>query len=268
MARTPSAADRLQREIAHHRSIADRAEKVWNWDSPAGRCRADRRAALFVACGELGPGKHALELGCGTGVFLEKVARSGARIRGLDLSEELLARARKRTAGLSGIGLDRGNAEQMPYPDDSFDAVYGSSVLHHLDLERALGEVFRVLKRGGRIVFTEPNLLNPQVAFMFHFPPTKPFFAVSPDERAFTRFRAAGVLRSLGYGSASVRPFDFLHPSTPEGWIRGVSHMGRLIEGIPILRELAGSILISAQKAGSPVSPFPPSSRDELTPSR
>ena len=124
---------RLEREIEHHRKISSHAEEIWNWDSPAGRRRADRRALLFVEHGGLRPGVLALELGCGTGVFLEKVARSGVTLHGLDLSLDLLAQARTRMAQAANVHLDRGNAEAMPYPDAHFDAVYGSSVLHHLD---------------------------------------------------------------------------------------------------------------------------------------
>ena len=242
------ATDRLEREIAHHREIADRAEKVWNWDSPAGRLRADRRAGFFVTHGRIGPGNWTLELGCGTGVFMQKVAASGARLQGLDLSLELLAKAQERLAGLGNAALQRGNAEQLPYADNSFDTVYGSSVLHHLDLERALGETFRVLKGGGWMVFTEPNILNPQVAFMFHFRPTKSWFAVSPDEMAFSRFRAARVLRSLGCQDVEVRPFDFLHPSTPSGLVRWVGTLGSVLEALPLVKEFAGSFVIVARK--------------------
>jgi SAM-dependent methyltransferase len=247
----PRSADRLEREMAHHRGIADRAEKVWNWESPSGRCRADRRAGFFVSHGRLGPGKNALELGCGTGVFLEKVAPSGSRIRGIDLSIDLLLKAKDRVATLRNVCLDRGNAEELPYPDATFDTVYGSSILHHLDLDVALREAFRVLKPGGWLVFAEPNALNPQVALMFHCPPLKPHFAVSPDEKAFSRFRAARALRRLGYQSVSVRPFDFLHPSTPAGWIRAVRALGSFLESLPLVREFAGSFVIVAQKPGS-----------------
>ena len=93
---------RLQREIEHHRRIAHRAEEVWNWDSPAGRRRADRRAELFVEHGDLRPGRRALELGCGTGVFLEQTwPPREPTIHGLDLSEDLLAKARTRLAAAS-----------------------------------------------------------------------------------------------------------------------------------------------------------------------
>jgi SAM-dependent methyltransferase len=242
-------ATRLEREIEHHRRIATRAEVVWNWDSPAGRRRAQRRAELFVAKGGLRPGRRALEVGCGTGIFLERVAASGATITAVDLSTELLARARERVKGMANVALARGNAEEMPYPDRSFDAVYGSSILHHLDLERALREIHRVLRPGGAIVFAEPNILNPQIVFMFRFPPVKERFGVSPDEMAFSRFRAARVLRGLGYTEVQVTPHDFLHPSLPASLVDAAARWGTRAEKVPILREIAGSLLIHARKA-------------------
>jgi ubiquinone/menaquinone biosynthesis C-methylase UbiE len=239
---------RLAREIEHHRKIAERAEIIWNWDSPAGQRRAERRAALFTSHAQLEPGRRALELGCGTGVFLERVARSGAEIRGLDLSEDLLAKARARLAGRPNVALDQGNAEAMPYPDAHFDAVYGSSVLHHLDLDQALRESHRVLKPGGRAVFAEPNILNPQVAVMFHLPFTKEYFGVSPDEMAFSRFRARASLKRNGFSEIRVDPFDFLHPATPPAWLEWVAGLGSLLERVPLVREVAGSLLLRARK--------------------
>jgi SAM-dependent methyltransferase len=185
-------------------------------------------------------------LGCGTGIFLEKVAPAGARIVGLDLSADLLAKARARLFAAPNVVLHRGNAERMPYATSSFDTVYGSSVLHHLDLDRALGEVFRVLRPGGRCVFTEPNILNPQVAVMFHLGLTKRYFGVSPDELAFSRFRALRALRAAGFAGAEVEPFDFLHPATPEALCGVVDRAGRAIERLPLLREITGSFVMRA----------------------
>jgi SAM-dependent methyltransferase len=239
---------RLDREIEHHREIAERAEIIWNWDSPAGRRRADRRARIFVERGALSTGRLTLELGCGTGIFLEKVACSGATIVGLDLSADLLSRARDRLLGVANVVLHRGDAERLPYRTASFDSVYGSSVLHHLDLDRALAEVFRALRPGGACVFTEPNILNPQVAVMFHLGLTKRYFGVSPDERAFSRFRALRALRAAGFVDAVVEPFDFLHPATPESLCLVVDGVGRTIERVPFLREISGSFIVRARR--------------------
>jgi SAM-dependent methyltransferase len=241
-------ADRLQREIAFHRSIADRAGVVWNWDSPAGRVRARRRAELFVEHCRLAPGKRALELGCGTGIFLSQVAPCGAQIHGVDLSQDLLAQARVRLSAVGNVRLDCGNAEQTPYREGSFDAVYGSSVLHHLDLERSLVETFRVLRAGGLVTFAEPNALNPQIAVMFHVNALKPYFGVSPDEMAFSRFAARRALRRAGFVDVAVRPFDFVHPSVPAVAIGAVAAFGRFLEAVPVVSEIAGSLLITARK--------------------
>ena len=198
--------------------------------------------------GGLRSGVVALELGCGTGVFLEKVARSGATIHGLDLSEDLLVQARSRMAGAANVSLDRGNAEAMPYPEGHFDAVYGSSVLHHLDLDASLRELRRVLKPGGRLVFAEPNLLNPQVVVMFKYGPAKERFGVSEDEMAFTRFRARSALLGAGFTEVDIAPFDFLHPKTPPGWLDRVAAFGQALERTPLVREIAGSLLMRARR--------------------
>src|SRR5262252_8397137 len=149
MTRAASTEDRLGREIEHFDSVAARdTEAILGWSSPVGRARADRRARLFVATGGITRGTRVLELGCGTGEFTRRVAPSGAKVG---------ARAR----------FARGNAEVLPFRDSAFDVVYGCSVLHHLAVEVALREVRRVLRPGGRLVFSEPNLANPQVLLMF-----------------------------------------------------------------------------------------------------
>jgi len=244
---TAGSADRLAREMEHDRRIAARAEEIWNWDSPAGRHRADRRAAFFVEHADLHPGRRALEIGCGTGLFVERTARSGATIHGIDLSTDLLSKARARLRDVANVMLERGDVHRLPHRDGTFDAVYGSSILHHLDLHTALSEALRVLQPSGRIVFTEPNIFNPQVAWMFLVGPRE-FFGLSPDEMAFSRFRASDVLRGLGFADIRIEPFDFLHPSVPLSWIGPVSRLGEVVEGVPGVKEIAGSLLIHARK--------------------
>ena len=233
--------------MAHDREIAARAEQIWNWDSPAGRRRADRRAGLYVERAALRSGRLALELGCGTGLFLERVARSGATLVGIDVSVELLGRARARTGPLGNVRILKGDAHRLPFSDATFDAVYGSSILHHLDLVAALREAKRVLKVGGRVAFTEPNLFNPQVAYMYYVGP-RARFGLSVDEMAFTKARVTGVLQELGYVDAAVEFFDFLHPSTPPPILGAVARIGAVLEGLPLVRGLAGSLLVCAAR--------------------
>jgi SAM-dependent methyltransferase len=201
-----------------------------------------------VSKGLLAPGVRALELGCGTGVFLAHTAPSGARIDAIDLSIELLAQAHARFPNGGAVRLACGNVEQLPYPDAAFDVVYGSSILHHVNLRPTLHEARRVLKPGGRIVFAEPNLLNPHIAFTFLLAP-RHLFGLSADEMAFTRFRVRRVLVELGFEAIDVRPYDFLYPLVPSSWIGAVLRLGDLLERTPLLREIAGSLLIQARRA-------------------
>jgi len=109
------AAARLAREVEHHRRIASHAGAIWNWDTPGGRRRASRRAALLIEQARLGPACRALELGCGTGIFLEMAARSGARIAAVDLSWELLDAAKRRFVGQSAVSLQRVTPRLCPF---------------------------------------------------------------------------------------------------------------------------------------------------------
>jgi SAM-dependent methyltransferase len=246
VARVAPPEERLRREIEHHRELAGRhTEEIWGWDTPAGRVRADRRARLFIELGGITRGARVLELGCGTGEFTRRVAPEGARLVALDLSADLLAKARARV--LSGARFLRGDAQRLPFRAGAFDVVYGCSILHHLDVETALGEARRVLRPGGQLVVSEPNLLNPQVALMFKVRALRPRFGVSEDETAFTRRHVSNLLRRAGFASSRVRYFDFLHPATPAALVPRLASLGERLEAVPGLRVLAGSMLIHAE---------------------
>lgn len=235
-------------EIEHGALIAERAESIWNWESAAGRQRANRRANLLIQAARLTSRTRVLELGCGTGLFTRKFADRGARVVAIDVSPALLKRARER--GLrGGVVFCLEDAECLSFEDKSFDAVVGSSVLHHLDLGRALKETHRVLKPGGRIAFAEPNMMNPQIALQRNIPILRRWAGESPEETAFSRWRLARRLRRTGFANVSIKPFDFLHPLVPRPLTPVVRGIGAVLESVPLLREIAGSLLISAERS-------------------
>ncbi len=105
------------------------------------------------------PGARALDLACGTGDISLLLARRfpGARVEGLDLSPAMLARARRRP-GAAGVRFRLGDLNRLPFPAESFHLVTGGYALRNApDLGRCLGEVFRVLRRGGSAAFLEFN---------------------------------------------------------------------------------------------------------------
>ncbi|RME49866.1 MAG: class I SAM-dependent methyltransferase [Deltaproteobacteria bacterium] len=116
------------------------------------------------ALAELSPvaGKRLLDLGCGAGETSVYFALAGARVTAVDLSGEML-RVARRLAAAHGVSLEtvQTPAETLPFPDESFDCVFGNGVLHHVALHPTLEEVHRVLVPGGKAVFIEPLPYNP-----------------------------------------------------------------------------------------------------------
>ena len=234
-------------EIEHSELIAERAEEVWRWRSAAGRLRAQRRARLIIDAAEIGPGTDVLEVGCGTGAFTGVFAETRARVVAIDVSAALLDQAIAReTCG--GVTFRIEDAEAMSSDNESFDAVVGSSILHHLDVARSIDEMYRVLRPGGRIAFAEPNMMNPHIVFERTTPVIRRWMGVSPEETAFFRWRLAAQLRKAGFDEVRVEPFDFLHPAVPRTLIPVVRGVGGLLERIPLAREIAGSLIISARR--------------------
>jgi SAM-dependent methyltransferase len=217
---------------------------VWGWGTPAGRERAARRATLISRGAGLRPGLRVLEIGCGTGVFTEHFARTGAEILAVDISEALVARARTRGLPASVRFLCR--AFEECGLDGPFDAVVGSSVLHHLSVPGSLQKIYDLLAPGGVFSFAEPNMLNPQVFLQKNVPVLKRWAGDSPEETAFLRWRFRRMLRAIGFADVTVLPFDWLHSATPARLIEPIRRVGLALERTPGLREFAGSLYIRA----------------------
>src|SRR6184192_2886095 len=243
--------ERIAKEVQHGRFLAEHgAGEIWNWESPAGKLRWARRVKMLSR--HLAPRMSVLELGCGTGYFTRELARSGAEIIAIDVSPELLNIARANCSA-PNVRYEIQNAYDLSYSDAVFDSVVGSSVLHHLEIQDALREIYRVLKPGGTICFTEPNMLNPQIAIQKNVPWVKRKLGDSPDETAFFRWPLRRLLEETGYRDVQIDPFDFLHPRTPAPLVDRLDALGRFFENMPVLSELAGSLYVRAGKSSATV---------------
>ncbi|MFZ1864028.1 MAG: class I SAM-dependent methyltransferase [Polyangiales bacterium] len=99
-------------------------------------------------------GARVLELGCGTGLILERVAPIAREAMGIDLSEGMAGRARAR-----GLPVRIGDIHDLPFDDDRFDLTYALKVLAHVpEVERAIREAVRVTRPGGFVLL---ELYNP-----------------------------------------------------------------------------------------------------------
>jgi len=237
---------RVLHEIEHGKQISSNAESVWNWSSPAGKVRAERRGNYFIDIAKINKNDIVLEIGCGTGLFTEMVfKKTGAKLTATDISNELLNQARLKAPQVNFIIDD---AMKMNFPSTSFDVVYGSSILHHLEMDITLKEIFRVLKTDGRMIFAEPNMINPQIFIQKNIPFIKKLLGDSPDETAIIRWEFVKLMKAVGFKKIQVFPYDFLHPITPKPLIQIVNAIGKTIEKIPIFKEIAGSVIIYGEK--------------------
>ena len=150
--------DRLAREAAFHdRAFSEKARAAaagfYSVTSLSKRCYF----AAIDRC--VRSGQRALEYGCGPGGYGIELARRRIRVEAIDVSPAGIEMGRKAAAErdvADWIEFHVMNAEALQFPDAYFDVVFGSGILHHLDLKVALAEIRRVLKVDGRAFFFEP----------------------------------------------------------------------------------------------------------------
>jgi len=176
----------------------DRIARVYdrmNSVMTAGMHHHWRRRAAELA--RVGPGSTALDVATGTGDLAIELARRGAEVTGSDFAPAMLEIARRKAPGLS---FEEGDALNLAYPDESFDAVtVGFGARNFADLDRGLGEMARVTRPGGRVVVLEITT------------PTKPplswFFRAWFDRVVPLLGRVAGDSDAYTYLPSSVRRF-------------------------------------------------------------
>jgi len=129
----------------HYDSVADIYDN--HYDLSRGRCYHTHISRLLME--SLPHNAALLDIGCGTGLFIEKYREAGASAVGIDLSRRMITRARRRCA-TSDFMI--GTGESIPFADNSFDAISSLLVFSYLrDPDQMLREAYRVAKPGGVI---------------------------------------------------------------------------------------------------------------------
>jgi ubiquinone/menaquinone biosynthesis C-methylase UbiE len=150
-----------------------------------------------LALADLEAGAQVLDVGCGSGVFTRLLRMRGMDCCGLDLSQGLLRLARGKAPDVLWVA---GDAERLPFADESLDAIVLSGIVHHLpDPAPCAREVCRVLRHGGQFVAFDPNRRNP---FMWLYRDRgSPFYSpvgVTPNERPVVPSEVAAVFATAG----------------------------------------------------------------------
>ena len=160
----------------------------------------------------LGQPARLLDVGCGTGRFAVLASeRLGARVWGIDPSEEMLAQARRRE-GAGRVGWKLAEAEHLPFKDGWFDAAHAHLVLHALrDRPAAFRELARMLQPGGRAVFAS---FRPEHFRGFYLNRYFPSIPVIDGARFPDPVAVAAELTAAGFGD--VRVVGIEQPVAPE----------------------------------------------------
>lgn len=232
------------------RLVQETGETYYGNLRPVAKVRFSRKANLILGRLLNVRNPRILEIGCGTGILSEYLLRQKSKlnITGIDISPKAIKVAKKKLSRYKNARFEVGDALHIPYPENYFNFVIGNSILHHVQLSGVCKEVHRVLRPGGQIWFCEPNSLNPQIAIEKNIPVVKRIFQDSDSETSFFRWPLKRALQKSGFKNVSVEPYEFLHPILPSFGLDYVSRLCIFLEKIPVVREFAGTLLITGVK--------------------
>ena len=197
--------------------------------------------------------KDVLDFGCGIGNFTKKVINfNPKKIVAVDISEEAIKKA-KNNSNLNSKNIEYRveNCEDLSLNSDSFDIAYGSGILHHLNLNKSLYELKRILKKDGKIIFIEPMATNPIINLYRKFTPN----ARTSDEHPF-KLSDIEFIKSLFanvevkyYGFLTLVCFLFYKEPERSNLFRILKKMDEKILNSRYFKFLAWSVLIKAKKS-------------------
>jgi SAM-dependent methyltransferase len=156
--------ERIRREAEFHDTWAARVDPADTLvDETFAAATAVENRYILSQFGDV-RGKRILDYGCGAGESAVYLAKLGAHVVGVDVSQGMLATAQK-LAQHHGVTIETRRVEgsSVPAADGEFDLIYGNGVLHHVDLGVARRELARVLKPNGIGCFIEPLTYNPAI---------------------------------------------------------------------------------------------------------
>ncbi len=198
-----------------------------------------------------GHGRDVLEVGCGTGLLLERIAGFAAHAVGADLSAGMLAHARARQ-----LEVVQASASELPFADASFDVVCSFKVLAHVrEIEHALAEMARVTRPGGWVLAEFYNTRSLRYLVKSLKPPTA-ISATTSDEAVYTRYDAPGAFRRYLPATLTWRGMRGIRIITPVAAVHRVPLVGgltrvleRRLADVPLARSLGGFAVAIAQRS-------------------
>lgn len=193
--------------------------------------------------------RRVLEYGCGMGSLAFGLAAQARQVIGIDISDVAIEQAQLAAGlqGLNNVTFMVDNAEAMRLPDKHVDVVVGSGIVHHLDIEKSMSEVRRVLSDGGIAIFAEPLAQNPVLNWYRNRSPE----LRSADEHPLTVADLRGM--ASGFSSTKLTYFGLVAPilglfstaAKSDSWVtRFVWWLDRMLCSVPGLNRYAWYCII------------------------
>jgi SAM-dependent methyltransferase len=226
------------------RLIEETGSTWWGRNTPAGKLRDINKIRLFKRLLKPCPGESLLEVGCGAGEFTELLADLRLDVTACDLAESGVLTTARRVRGLGDYRFAAADLIKLPFRDNTFDLCLGVSILHHVPIELVWPEIIRVCRDGARFFFSEPNMLNPWIMVEKNIGWVKRRLEDSEEESAFFRWRLEKLLNSYPGTEAHVVNIDFIHPLLPEFLLPAAAKTSMILEKLPLVREISGSLAI------------------------
>jgi ubiquinone/menaquinone biosynthesis C-methylase UbiE len=228
----------------------DRFAEADNYDVFLPRAKA-RIIDAVVRLSGLKPGARFADIGCGSGAFTELLAERGFHAIGLDISPKLIDLAQRKFPDIEFI---EGDAEHLPFDNDSLDGVLLSGLIHHFPDPRPLArECFRVLKHGGRFVAFDPNRMNPMM--WAYRDPSSPFYSqvgVTENERPLLAREAATAFRTAGFDVRTdylaALPYRFVASAAARALLPIYNAIDRWVFTLPFMAPLSPFVLTVGEK--------------------
>jgi ubiquinone/menaquinone biosynthesis C-methylase UbiE len=196
--------------------------------------------------------KTVLDYGCGVGSITEKIAKfNPEKLVGIDISEVSINKAIENAKNLNlQIEYSVDNCENLKLKENTFDLVFGSGILHHLNIKKGVKEINRILKNDGEMVFLEPLGTNPLINFYRKLTPR----SRSIDEHPFIE-KDFDLIRSLFndvkinyYGFFTLVFFLFYNKPEKSFIFRVTSKLDHYFFKIKYFKKFAWSVLVIAKK--------------------
>lgn len=209
------------------------------------------RALTVRHCFHVLPGESILELGAGSGLWTDHLATvlgGDNPITAAVFNDDLAAQAEQRNIPNTTVARVRELAADLP--EESFDYVVGTAILSHDEYSRNLSAIRSLLKPGGQILFFEANFWNPQVLLKNLVPPLGRWAGNARCQIGMRKYRLLQQTSRQGFIEVEIIPYDIVHPLTPRRLIRVVQSTAYVLEHVPGMRELCGTLYIWAKKPG------------------